>query len=126
VPRRFGLGFNAQSGTPLTALAANPVYDSDGEIPETPRGAGLKTVDGFRDRTPWTHTFDVHVDFRLPLLGADNLMLVADLFNVFDTHEVTDYDNYTESAFQVPNPDFGRVISYQPPRAFRIGARLAW
>jgi len=38
------------AGTPLTAFAANPVYKSDGEIPETPRGAGFETVDGFRDR----------------------------------------------------------------------------
>ena len=65
-----GLGFTAQSGTPLTALAANPVYDSDGEIPETPRGAGFETADGFRDRTPWTSTFDVHVDYRVPALGG--------------------------------------------------------
>ena len=121
-----GVGFNAQSGTPLTALAANPVYDSDGEIPETPRGAGFETVDGFRDRTPWTHTFDVHVGYRIPLPGVSNVSLVADVFNLFDTQDVTGYDNYTESAFQVPNPDFGRVLSYQAPRLFRIGARLAW
>ena len=43
-----------------------------------------------------------------------------------DSQRVADYDNYTESAFQVPNPDFGRVIAYQPPRSLRIGARLAW
>jgi hypothetical protein len=121
-----GLGFNAQSGTPLTALAANPVYDSDGEIPETPRGAGFETVDGFRDRTPWTSTFDVHVDYRIPLPGVSNVTLVADVFNLLDTQDVTGYDNYTESAFQVPNPDFGRVIAYQTPRLLRIGARLSW
>jgi hypothetical protein len=45
-------------------LAANPVYDSDGEIPETPRGLGFETVDGFRDRTPWTHSLDLHLDSR--------------------------------------------------------------
>jgi outer membrane receptor protein involved in Fe transport len=121
-----GIGFNAQSGTPLTALAANPVYDSDGEIPETPRGAGFETVDGFSDRTPWTHSLDFHVNYRIPLFGNRSLLLLADVFNLFDTQEVLDYDNYTESSFQVPNPDFGRVIAYQPPRQLRIGARFAW
>jgi hypothetical protein len=122
----LGLGFNSQSGTPLTALAANPVYDSDGEIPETPRGAGFDTVDGFRDRTPWTHSVDLHFDYRLRLFGDQSLVLLADVFNMFDTQEVTGYDNYTESAFGVPNPDFGRVIAYQSPRQIRIGARFGW
>jgi hypothetical protein len=121
-----GLGFTTQSGTPLTALAANPVYDSDGEIPETPRGAGIETVDGFRERTPWTNSFDLHVDYRLRLFGDRGVSLIADVFNVFDTQEVIDYDNYTESSFQVPNPDFGRVIEYQLPRQLRIGARFDW
>jgi outer membrane receptor protein involved in Fe transport len=122
----FGIGFNAQSGTPLTALAANPFYDSDGEIPETPRGFGFETTDGFRDRTPWTHSLDLHLDYRIPPFGTRRLLLLADVFNLFDTQEVTGYDNYTESAFQVPNPDFGRVMSYQAPRQFRIGARFGW
>ena len=122
----LGVGFNSQSGTPLTALAANPVYDSDGEIPETPRGAGFETVDGFRDRTPWTNTFDLHMDYRLRLFGDQSLVLLADVFNMFDTQEVTGYDNYTESAFGVPNPDFGRVIAYQAPRQIRVGARFSW
>ena len=121
-----GLGFSAQSGTPLTALAANPVYDSDGEIPETPRGAGFETVDGFDDRTPWTQSFDLHFDYRLQLFGNRHVLLLADVFNLFDTQSVTDYDNYTESSFQVLNPDFGRVIAYQPPRQVLIGARFGW
>ena len=121
-----GLGFTAQSGTPLTALAANPVYHNGGEIPETPRGAGFTTVDGFRDRTPWTQSLDLHVDYEIPLFGERSLRLVADVFNVFNTQEVTDYDNYTEAEFLVPNPDFGRVISYQAPRQLRIGARFGW
>jgi hypothetical protein len=121
-----GLGFTAEAGTPLTALAANPVYDSDGEIPETPRGAGFETVDGFRQRTPWTSSLDLHIDYRLPLFGDRSVLLVADVFNVFDSQQVTDYDNYTESSFLVSNPDFGRVMAYQLPRRLRIGARFDW
>ena len=121
-----GLGFTAQSGTPLTALAANPVYTNAGEIPLTPRGEGFETVDGFRDRTPWINSFDAHVDYRLRLFGNREIVLLADVFNLFDTQDVTDYDNYVEETFTVANPDFGRVLSYQIPRQLRIGARFVW
>ena len=119
-----GLGFNAFSGTPLTALAANPLYDSTGEIPETPRGAGFETVDGFRDRTPWLTSVDLHADYQLPFGGERRILLLADVFNVFNQREVIDYDNYTEAAFGVLNPDFGRVIEYQDPIQARVGLRF--
>lgn len=121
-----GLGLQVRSGTPLTALAANPVYDNAGEIPETPRGEGFQTIDGFRARTPWEDRIDLHADYALPLGGDRSLRLVIDVFNLFDTTDPTDYDNYTEVQFGVPNPDFGRVIAYQPPREVRIGARFGW
>lgn len=122
----LGLGLRVNSGTPLTALAANPLYESDGEIPETPRGDGFETVDGFRNRTPWETTVDLHADYALPFGGPRQLRLVVDVFNLFDRNEPTDYDNYTESQFLVANPDFGRVIAYQAPRSIRLGARFAF
>jgi hypothetical protein len=121
-----GLGLQARSGTPLTALAANPVYESAGEIPETPRGAGFETVDGFRERTPWENTIDLHAGYSLPLGGNRDVRLVLDVFNVFDAQSAIDYDDYTEVQFSVPNPDFGRIIAYQQPREVRVGARFGW
>jgi hypothetical protein len=38
----FGAGIQLMSGKPLTALAANPNYNSRGEIPMTPRGGRLR------------------------------------------------------------------------------------
>jgi hypothetical protein len=119
-----GLGFRAFSGTPLTALAANPYYENDGEIPETPRGGGFETVDGFLTRTPWLVSVDFHADYRIPLLDQRRIMLTADVFNLFNRRSPLDYDNYTEASFQVPNPDFGRVIEYQDPISARVGLRL--
>lgn len=118
-----GLGMVVNSGRPLTALAANPAYRSDGEIPETPRGAGIETQDGFRQRTPPEVQFDMHLDYGLPIAGR-RLRLIADVFNLFDQQRVTNYDNYTESTFGALNPDFGRIIEYQTPRQVRIGARF--
>ena len=118
-----GLGMVVNSGQPLTPLAANPAYRSDGEIPEAPRGSGIETQDGFRTRTPAEVAFDLHLDYGLPIAGR-RLRLIADVFNLFDQQRVTDYDNYTESTFGALNPDFGRIIEYQTPRQVRIGARF--
>jgi outer membrane receptor protein involved in Fe transport len=122
----LGLGLTSYSGTPLTALAANPYYDSDGEIPETPRGEGFETVDDFRDRTPWYASVDVHADYRLPIMTNRSLAITADVFNLFNRRTAQDYDNYTEASFQVPNPDFGRVIEFQDPITARFGLRFTF
>jgi len=119
-----GLGFNASSGTPLTALAANPLYQNAGEIPTGPRGSGFETVDGFKTRTPVLTTLDAHVDYALPLGGNRRLVVLGDVFNLFNEQTVTAYDNYVESQFRVDNPDFGKVIAYQTPIQVRLGARF--
>jgi hypothetical protein len=129
----LGLGLNAGSGQPLTPLAANPYYDSPGEIPEAVRGSGIQTVDGFRKRTPMETTFDLHADWTVKF-GERRVILAADAFNLFDRQEPTNYDSYTELAFQVPNSNFGQPISvgggrftsFQTPRQIRVGARFEW
>ena len=114
-----GVGFEIGSGAPLTALAANPVYDSPGEIPLTPRGGGFQTEDGSRIRTPWGKQIDLHLDYNLPM-GTRNLTLLADAFNLFNLQTVTRYDNYTEMSFQVPNADFGDGWHIRPPSSFDL------
>ena len=129
----FGLGWNIGSGKPLTPLAANPNYDSPGEIPEAQRGSGLQTVDGFLKRSPTETTFDLHADYTVKF-GERRLTFLADAFNLFDRQEALDYDNFTETSFQVVNPNEGqptngggsRFTSFQTPRQIRIGARFEW
>jgi hypothetical protein len=118
-----GLGLNVASGWPLTALAANPVYENAGEIPETPRGAGFQTEDGFRTRTPVLTSVDLHADYGINLAGQ-RVVLLGDVFNLFNQRTVTEFDDYTESAFGVLNPDFGRRLAFQNPIGVRFGARL--
>jgi hypothetical protein len=129
----FGLGWNIGSGKPLTPLAANPNYDSPGEIPEAQRGSGIQTVDGFLKRSPIETTFDLHADWTVKF-GERRITLLADAFNLFDRQEPLDYDNFTETSFQVVNPNEGqptngggsRFTSFQTPRQIRIGARFEW
>jgi hypothetical protein len=125
-------GLNMSSGKPLTALAANPVYQNAGEIPLTPRGGGFVTSNGFQTRTPFTTTLDGHASYPISFGGVRRLTLVADVFNIFNTQSVLDYDNFVESTFGATNPDFGTagasgVVAGQQflaPRQLRIGARF--
>ena len=54
------------------------------------------------------------------------MLLLADVFNLFNRRSPLDYDNYTEAAFGVVNPDFGRGTRFQYPFAARIGLKFQW
>ena len=108
----LGVGFLATSGKPLTSLAANPVYDSPGEIPTTVRGAGFQTIDGFLTRTPAEYDTSIHADYRFKISDRQHIVVLADFFNLFNRQIPLDYDPNTETTFQVVNPDFGdRAVS---------------
>lgn len=130
----LGLGFNAGSGRPLTALAANPNYGTDGEIPLTVRGGGIQTVDGFLTRTPFEYVVDLHVDYTIKLGRAQRVVLLADAFNLFNRQAATNYDTYVDQGFATTNPNFGYptngggslAAGYQAPLRVRLGARFEW
>ena len=115
-----GLGLLVGSGRPLTPMAAGPVY---GRIPETPRGGGIETVDGFAERTPATIDLDMNVSYWRDISGR-RIGFLLDAFNILNLGRVLDYDQDTEIDFGIPNPDFGRVSQYQNPRRVRLGVRF--
>ena len=129
------LGLQMSSGKPLTPLAANPNinYQNGGEIPECARGCGFETIDGFKTRTPFLTDVSAHVDYGFRLNSRQRIVLLADIFNLFDQQTVLDYDNWTESTFGALNPNFGQPTTsvlggnppqLQAPRQIRIGARF--
>ncbi len=129
----LGGGLNLSSGKPLTPMAANPNYGSQGEITAAPRGSGIQTVDGFKERTPFESQFDLQASYALRMNGARRVTFLADIFNVFNTRRVTNYDQNTQLANSVTNPDFGKPIStifggnppqYQSPFNMRVGIRF--
>jgi hypothetical protein len=129
----LGLGINGTSGAPLTPLAPNPVYGNAGEIPSAARGSGIQTVDGFMTRTPFTTSVDAQASYSL-VFGARRLTLMADVFNLFDTQTVQNYDTWTSLTFGGPaNPNFGQPTSgilagpqIQNPRQVRLGVRFTF
>ena len=130
----LGLGFNAGSGRPLTALAVNPIYGTAGEIPLTLRGGGIETVDGFRTRTPFEYVLDLHADYTVKLGGERRVVLLADAFNLLNRQAATDYDTYVETDRDTLNPNFGYPTNgggslasgFQAPLRIRLGARFEW
>ncbi len=128
-----GLGVNLSNGSPMTPFAANPNYDSAGEIPEAARGTGIQTVDGFRTRTPFESQVDLQASYALKLAGGRKLTFVANVFNLFNERRVTFYDQATDLDASTINPDFGKPINtllsgsppqYQAPASFRVGIRF--
>ena len=91
----LGAGINLSSGRPLTPMAANPNYGSDGEIPEAPRGTGIQTIDGFMKRTPFESQVDLQASWAIRTMGTRSVTFVADLFNAFNQRRVIGYDQNT-------------------------------
>jgi hypothetical protein len=128
-----GIGFNVSSGKPLTPFDPNPNYENGGEIPDAPRGSGIKTVDGFKTRAPIMSQVDAQAAYSLKLGAVRRLTLMADLFNLFNQQTVLDYDNFTSIGLGAgPNPNFGLQTSslfagnppqFQTPRQIRFGVR---
>ena len=65
-------------------------------------------------------------------VGRGNVLLLADVFNLFNTQTALDYNTFTELSARVPNPDFGAagvsgVVSGQqftaPPTVQRVHIR---
>jgi hypothetical protein len=127
----LAVGVELESGAPLTAFAAHPVYDGGGEIPLTARGAGFLTSDGFRTRTPWTKPFNAQASYGVKL-GNRRLVLSADALNLFNTQTILEYNTFSELRAAVPNPDFGGAglsgnvagQQFTTPRQIRLGARF--
>jgi outer membrane receptor for ferrienterochelin and colicin len=113
----LGLGWNFQTGAPLSKLMAHPAYGNAGEVPVGGRGA--------EGRTPFQHYTDMRVDYRIPIKGdTKKLKLSADLFDIFNQKTKTNIDQFRELSYGVNNPDFMVVSSYHRPFYARFSARF--
>ena len=76
------------------------------------------------DRLPWSTTFDVSLRYALPV-GGGRVQVTADVFNVFNTENLSGYtNNATQSnQIQVGPASTGRFVQRNagPPRQFQFG-----
>ncbi|ESQ84961.1 hypothetical protein ABENE_19275 [Asticcacaulis benevestitus DSM 16100 = ATCC BAA-896] len=122
-PERFScLGFNADDAY---AAGYEAVSHYCGGLP-APQGKGLKS--------DWTKNIDVSMRYTVPqkyALGG-NLVLRADIFNLFDQHSVvtryvtydSGYDPDTNTYFKDDN--YGTPTFYNTPRYVRVGFDLSY
>ena len=130
----LGAGVNWGSGRSLTLLDANPIYQNAGEIPDTLRGEGFQTVDGFKKRTAPDTAVDAHADYAIKINSKQRIVLMADAFNLTNRQVALNYDNFRDRGFQTPNPNLGLPVNgggssasgFQAPRYVRVGARFEW
>jgi hypothetical protein len=113
----LGGGLQVGSGVPLTQFALST-------IPMGPRGSGVQTVDGAKDRTPVQFGLDCHADYAFMLGGPRRLVLLFDVFNLFNSQTAIGYNQTYELTGHRLNPDYGTVFQTANPRQVRIGARF--
>ncbi|GIV61399.1 MAG: TonB-dependent receptor [Rhodothermaceae bacterium] len=81
------------------------------------------------DRLPWSNTFDVGLQYRLPVRGG-HLEFRADVFNIFNAENLSGYtNNATQSnQIQVGPADSGVLVrrNASPPRQFQFGLRYVF
>jgi hypothetical protein len=84
----------------------------------------------FRKRTQTEIDFNLQASYPVRF-GERRLVLLADMFNVFNLQRVRDYDFTTETGWLAPNPDYGQPINpnlltsgYQDPFHLRFGVRF--
>ena len=99
-----------QDGQPFSRLAIIPDLNQ-----------GPEAINGYRlGRTRFTFTFslDMHVEKTFSV-GRGRVAAIVEVFNLLDTDNEVEEDVTTGSTFRVPT-------ALQPPRAARIGVRVAF
>ncbi|WP_271165402.1 TonB-dependent receptor domain-containing protein [Brevundimonas intermedia] len=111
-PRHYGcIGYYPDANNPAYDYGASSYY-CNGEA--TPRGSQMTS--------DWQTTFDVSLRYTVPVSMPGDLVLRADIFNLFDLDAVSDLYEFGD----LNGPDgadlyYGQPTSYQSPRYVRVG-----
>jgi hypothetical protein len=77
------------------------------------------------DRLPWSYTFDLALEYRLPV-GGNHLSFTADVFNLLDTRNLSGYSNNATQSNQIQVGPAGSEIvqrNADAPRQLQLGVR---
>lgn len=81
------------------------------------------------DRLPWSTTFDVAVDYQLPL-GNNKLEFRADIFNLFNAKNLSGYSNNATQSNQIQRGSRASGLLVRrnaaPPRQVQLSIRYLW
>jgi len=104
-----------QTGTPLNKFYGLIDYDNTGELAAGGRGS--------QGRTPNTLNFDLSGQYVLKLANKHQVSFRADVFNLWNVHKPTSYDQNFEASVDAPNQNFMNVLNYQTSRRIRLGVK---
>ncbi|HQU58659.1 MAG TPA: TonB-dependent receptor, partial [Saprospiraceae bacterium] len=78
------------------------------------------------DRLPWSNTFDLGIQYEFPI-GRSGLELRADIFNIFNTQNLSGYSNNATQSNQIqPGPKSSGLLvrrNASAPRQFQFSLR---
>ncbi|MEO6167880.1 MAG: hypothetical protein ABIO98_10215, partial [Chitinophagales bacterium] len=82
------------------------------------------------DRLPWSNNFDASLQYSFHLKGMQQLVVSADIFNIFNTQNLSGYSNNATQSnqIQVGPIDSGVLVRKNAgaPRQFQFGLRYAF
>ena len=117
-----GAFFNYISGAPLSKKFFNP-YDGDYTNLRSPQGTEPGTGNSPNQvsefRLPDTFTINVRASYDFYELSRQHIILIADLFNLFNLSTPTAIENRDL-------PTFGAVAARQQPFRFQLGLRYMY
>lgn len=82
---------------------------------------GNLTARGSQFSGEWFRNVDVSLRYNVPLAIPGDLVLRADIFNIFNFDGATDFREFGDLADGRPDPNYRKPISYQTPRYIRVG-----
>jgi outer membrane receptor protein involved in Fe transport len=82
------------------------------------------------DRLPWSNNFDVSLQYNFHLKGNQKFVLSADVFNIFNTQNLSGYSNNATQSnqIQIGPKDSGVLVRKNAgaPRQFQFGLRYSF
>ena len=123
-----------QSGQPVTRVPDAELFGGTRDLngDSTPRSAQFlgnddrwPGADRNGDRLPWSETIDLSVQYAFPV-GTGRVVASADVFNVFNTKNLSGFSNNATQSNQIQvGPPGSDVVEKNagPPRQFQFGLR---
>lgn len=127
-----------QSGQPINRIPDAAIYGTtdlngdgrsfgDAYVGNNDRSPGESRND---DRLPWSNNFDLSAQYSFHLKGTQQLILSADVFNLFNAQNLSGYSNNATQSnqIQVGPKDSGVLVRKNAgaPRQFQFGLRYAF
>ncbi len=89
---------------------------------------GVLTQRGSLGRTPWVKNLNAQIAY-MPQITDGKLTLEVDVYNVFNSHTVTEYNEVKDAVkgdLTTVNPNYGLPSSYQAPRSVQFVVRFEY